>query len=73
MVIYTPIPVDQLLSSESHDRRFTEISYGEARLVAEISGEDVCRIVRIISSNPDHYMQPEMQPGSEITLMPVFG
>ncbi len=73
MVIYTPIPVELLSSSESHERRFTEIPYGEARVIAETSAEGTCRIVRIISSNPDHYMQPELQPGSEIMLMPIFG
>lgn len=72
MVIYTPIPVDSLFNSEDQDRQFTEFPYGDARVVAEISAQGSCRVVRVISTNPQDFLRPELQPGSEIALKPVF-
>lgn len=73
MVIYTPIPVDFLFNySEDKARRFTEFPYGEARVVAEMSAEGSYRVVRVISSDPQDFLRPELQPGSVIVFKPVF-
>lgn len=72
MVIYTPIPADFLLSDQDKNRKFTEIPFGEAIVVAEISGEGVCKVVRLISSDPEDYLNPQLQPGCEVVYKPVF-
>ncbi|HHX94245.1 MAG TPA: ribonuclease [Clostridia bacterium] len=72
MILYTPVPVDYLLSLSGKERNFKEIPYGDATIVAEVMEEGTYQVVRVISSNPDDYMNPELQPGCQITFKPVF-
>lgn len=72
MVFYTPVPDEYLQPPSDEERMFTEIPYGEATIVAEVLAEGVCQVVRVISSNPDDYLHPELQPGSQVMFMPVF-
>lgn len=72
MILYTPVPVDYLLSLSGKERNFKEIPYGDATIVAEVMEEGTHQVVRVISSNPDDYMNPELQPGCQIIFKPVF-
>lgn len=72
MVIYTPVPVEALTQSPEEERRFTEIPFGDAVILAEVTPEGNCKVVRLISSNPDDFLNPDFQPGSEIMMAPVF-
>lgn len=73
MIIYTPVPIELLLSFSGGERDFKEIPYGEATIIAEVLAEGTCKVVRVISSNPDDYMNPDLQPGCEVSFKPVFG
>ena len=72
MVIYSPVPAEFLLSPPAEDRQFKEIPYGEARILTEVVGEGVCKVVRLISSNPEDYLNPDLQPGCEVLFKPVL-
>jgi hypothetical protein len=56
MILYTPVPVDYLLSLSGKERNFKEIPYGDATIVAEVMEEGTYQVVRVISSNPDDYI-----------------
>ena len=71
MILYTPVPVELLFSGSS--REFKEVVFGEAKIITEVDAEGTCRIVRLISCNPDDYLNPDLQPGCEIKYKPVFG
>lgn len=72
MVIYTPMIFEWEIGTDGEERKFTEIPYGQATVIAEIMNDGVCRVERLISSNPDDYLHPDLQPGSQIMFQPSF-
>lgn len=72
MVIYTPVPVEWVMGTSGEERQFTEIPYGQATVIAEVMEDGTCKVVRLISSNPDDYMHPDLQPGSQVMFQPMF-
>ncbi|MGE5397913.1 MAG: YlzJ-like family protein [Chitinophagales bacterium] len=68
MIIFTD--VDQYLNSWPEEYKEIEIELGEAsKLLVFPRGENRATIVRLISSNPNDYLRPEYQPGTEIEMM----
>lgn len=64
MVIYSPWPAEMLYSDQT--REFVEVPFGEATLITEVDAQGVCKIVRLVSSDPADYLNPLLQPGMEI-------
>lgn len=70
-IIYTPLPPEVVL--EGMDKEYPqcqEISYNGAKLLVEPYGPDKYKIVRLISTNPRDYLRNDLQPGTEINLVP---
>jgi hypothetical protein len=63
MVIYTPVPVEWVMGSSGEERQFTEIPYGQATVIAEVTADGACKVVRLISSNPDDICIPACSQG----------
>jgi len=72
MVIYTHVPAEWLMDNSGEERQFTEIPFGQATVIAEVMEDGTCKVVRLISSNPDDYMHPDLQPGSQVIFQPTF-
>jgi len=70
MILYTPVPAEMVYSDES--RELKEFSYGGATIITEVDAQGTCRVVRVISSDPDDYLIPTFQPGRAITYRPVL-
>lgn len=70
-IIYTPLPIEMVLDGiDKEYPQYKEIDYGGAKLLVEPSGGDKYRIIRLLSTNPMDYLRNELQPGTEINLVP---
>ena len=69
MVIYTPVPLELLVSS-TDKQKFAEMQFGEAKLIIETAEDGSSKIHRVISTNPQDYLNPLLQPGSEVKYIP---
>jgi hypothetical protein len=66
-MLYTVVPMDQVLSFDSE----IEYNYEERNINGELVQVTKCdeknySVVRIISTNPNAFLRPEFQPGHRI-------
>lgn len=69
MIYYSVIPAEMALQDSSQEEAETrEITVDGVSMVVELEGSGEGRILRLLSTNPTHYMDPRYQPGSKIRL-----
>ncbi|MCS0671602.1 YlzJ-like family protein [Cytobacillus firmus] len=69
MILYTMMPQELIYQNEQDDFGKQKIvSYEGIPLLVEMNAGLECRILRIMSSDPTHYMDERYTPGSMITL-----
>lgn len=73
MIIWTVLPIEQVLEGIDKPPSYEEIEYEGINLQVERLSPTQCRIVRIISTNPLDFLQPNFQPGQIISFSPYFG
>ncbi len=75
MILYTPLPVEAVLEGfDSYTPEYLELDYpGGGKLIVEPLSPTEGRLVRLISSHPDDYLRPELQPGTIISFGPQRG
>ncbi len=64
MVIYTPLLMEEVLKDQDKIKEFKEIDFQGKRLQVEMIEADQYRIVRILSSCPQDFLIPGLQPGT---------
>lgn len=72
MLYYTIIPIEDLFGEEDAvkpEETLLEVKRSGLTMLVTPLGHGKGQIQRLISSNPDDYMNPALQPGSEI----IFG
>lgn len=67
-MLYTIVSIDQIFE-EPDDRTFVTAQFQGVNVVVEPMGEGRARVERILSTDPEHYMRIELQPGSILRLM----
>lgn len=70
MILYTVANLDQVLEGMEQERKFLEIEFGEAKLQVEPINLTQGRIVRLISSDCQQYLNEKLQPGGIIEFSP---
>ncbi len=69
MVLYTVYPLETVLEGyASVPSEYLELDYGTGCIVVEPLPPHSGKIVRIISSRPQDYLNPRLQPGSLISF-----
>ncbi|MEW6623216.1 MAG: YlzJ-like family protein [Bacillota bacterium] len=63
MVLYTPLWMEEVLKDHDKLTKYKEINYKGIILQVEPSADGKYRVVRIISSNLEDYLNPNIQPG----------
>ena len=63
MVIYTPMSIEEVLKDYDKVKEFKEINYQGKKLQVEMLESGQYRIVRILSSSPQDFLDPKLQPG----------
>lgn len=73
MILYTVIP-QELIFQEKNDafEKQSVIELNGLSLVVESISNDQCRIVQLLSTNPNDYLNTSYSPGSIISLKPQF-
>ncbi|HEU5138848.1 MAG TPA: YlzJ-like family protein [Bacillales bacterium] len=74
MILYTVMPDQAVLSGdeeiEEHSKRQRYIEMGGRQILIEAISEDQCKMIRLISGNPQDYLDARFQPGNIITMKP---
>ena len=70
MILYTIIPMEYVLEDREgrQVQRPIEVKGNGYSLLVEATGAGTGRIVRLVSTDPAHFLDPELQPGKEVPL-----
>lgn len=69
MILYTPIPLEQVL--EGHDKPIVnplEITIEGKQLLVEPVGQGEGRVVRLLSTDPADYLDGRFLPGGKVVF-----
>jgi hypothetical protein len=74
MIYYTTMPMDVVMEGfEQREKpRYYEISLNGVRMQVQAINERQASIVRILSGNPQDYLNPNYAPGTLIEFEPVI-
>lgn len=74
MIFYSIIPVETVFANmdQVEKQELREISYGHATMLVEQTGPFEGRIVRLISPNPQDYLNPHYAPGQTVRFQPEW-
>lgn len=68
-MLWTVMPLEIVLEgSDSFVPKYNEITWKESTLVVEPLEMSTARVIRIISTNPQDFMNPQVQPGNIIKI-----
>ncbi|PLT31603.1 YlzJ-like family protein [Peribacillus deserti] len=71
MIIYTPMPHELIFENEAKEQLpVMEIDYMGIPVQVQLQSAFSCRVERIISTNPDDYLDPRIQPGAVLHYSP---
>ncbi|WP_461365095.1 YlzJ-like family protein [Candidatus Darwinibacter acetoxidans] len=66
-MLYTVLPLEEVLEGLEEDPpRTIQLAVGEITVEAEPLGSFQARVVRVLSTDPRHFLEPHCQPGSII-------
>lgn len=72
MILWTVMPLELVLGEESFTNTYEEIDYEGIKVLVERTAATECRIVRLLSTDPSHFLRPELQPGCTLSYKPVW-
>jgi hypothetical protein len=69
-IIYTPYPIDMVLEGKDNNDQynFQNINYQGIDMQVMPLGWNKFKIIRLYSTDPQHYLNNELQPGSIISF-----
>lgn len=72
MLLWTVMPIELVLDGTEKLAAYEEIDYAGLRVQVERFGTDQCRIVRVMSTEPQDFLRSEVQPGTVLIYRPVL-
>lgn len=72
MIIHSVVPMEAIFANmeQVEKQEIKEVSYGHATMLIEQTGPFEGRIIRLISPDPQDYLNPRFAPGQTIPLQP---
>lgn len=69
MILYTPVPKEIIFQPDmaAYEKR-KEVIYEGVPMLVEYGENNSCRIVRLLSTDPAHYLDPRFMPGNTIAV-----
>ena len=68
-LIYTPIPLEQIFPDNLDNLEYKELDLGDGKtVIVERVNESQCKIVRLISTDCNDFLDSRYQPGTLINL-----
>ncbi|NLJ59432.1 MAG: hypothetical protein GX338_00615 [Firmicutes bacterium] len=71
MILYTVLPIEAVLEGLEHERSFIDLQLEGLTITVEPISMEEAVIVRVISTDPSHYLNPQLSPGTKIRLFQV--
>ena len=71
MILWTIMPLELVFGQEELSNPYEEIEYANTKMMVEKVSENQCRVVRILSTDPQDYLRNDIQPGMILTNKPV--
>ena len=68
MLYYSIVPGEEIFAEEESELEFKEIEVAGTKLLLRLTGERKGKIAKVISSNPQDYLDSPYQPGTEVEL-----
>lgn len=69
MILYTMMPHEQVFPpAENEQANQILITYNGIPVMAEWTENHEYRVIRVMSTDPNHFMDPGCMPGSKISL-----
>lgn len=67
-MLYTIVPQDQIFYEDEPSIGSREVNVGGAIMQVQTMEDGFGKITRVISTNPQDYLNPQFQPGTTISL-----
>lgn len=71
MVLYTIIPPEELFADDAEPVPPVKAAVGGVAALVTPLGDGTARIERLLSTDPDDYLNPALQPGLIVALSPI--
>ncbi|NPV71298.1 MAG: hypothetical protein HPY55_11750 [Firmicutes bacterium] len=71
MILYTVMPIEEIMQQEERRRSFEIRVRGRTVLIEPVSPTEG-RVVRVISTDPQDFLDSSLQPGSMVNLWGGF-
>lgn len=69
MIIYSIIPQELIFQSDVQEEiKHQSITYDGIPLLVEMAEDNCYRVIRVLSSDPAHYLDQRCMPGSKISF-----
>lgn len=74
MILYTMMPHELIFPAEPDSvNRQQMVSYQGVSLIVEPADQNNVQVVRILSSDPNHYLDERLAPGTKISWSDIAG
>lgn len=70
MTLWSILPAELVLNHIDEIPAYEEIQYNNIKMLVEKISPTQCKINRLLSTNPQDYLHPQIQPGSILTYKP---
>ncbi|BCV24998.1 MAG TPA: hypothetical protein GXX50_00050 [Firmicutes bacterium] len=69
MILYTPMPLELVLDGlDAYRPQYEEVTVRGHKVVVERTGVNQAKLVRLLSTNPNDFLDPSFFPGAIITF-----
>lgn len=70
MILYTLMPHELIFESDMNKlfEKQKEVTFDGIPLLVEMTDDNAYRIIRILSSDPAHFLDPRCTPGNKISF-----
>jgi len=68
LILYTPLPLEIVMKDADYKPSYLQIPFSRGFIEVELISPVSAKVVRILSNDLNDYLQPHLQPGSEIKL-----
>ncbi|BCU82035.1 hypothetical protein JIR001_18180 [Polycladomyces abyssicola] len=68
MIHYSVMPLELVFEDPANQPKYQETKVNGVHMLIEWTGPSKARIVRLLSPNPQDYLNPKFQPGNQIPL-----
>lgn len=71
MILYTMVPQEVIFQSDLKEfDKLIEVTYEGVPLLVEMGNMGSCRIIKVLSSDPAHFLESKFSPGNTIYVNP---